>query len=169
MIDISKRPEDITLTQYYLISLLSNSKEQLIDYFNTNNQSPEYQYLYELQSLMYIKIIKEDDTIIDIVLRKKATDLFPESKGAAFEEFWDKYHQIIKEWRKSDRFAAEKVWKRMTVKEKNTAIENIQTYYDSAQVIKGRKVVHKARTYLTNKLYNDEFESEDSDWTKNHI
>lgn len=114
-------------------------------------------YAKELQYEGYIKIDEEGNWI----LRQKSLDLKNKLVlPVDFEKFWDKYHEVIKEWPKTDKVSAEKYWKKLTSKEKVKAYSNIQTYYDSAAVIRGRKVVKKARTYLSDKNFNDEFEQE---------
>lgn len=67
--------------------------------------------------------------------------------------FWDEYHKITK-LIKSDKDAAEKYWKKINKSEQQKAIDNIQLYYDS---LNDKKYCKKARTYLSDKNYNDEF------------
>ena len=173
-IDLNKQPDDVDVLHYVVLTMCVLDKGTVEAFLNDVETTEEdilvlSEILNQLQTLMYIKLVSSEEWT-SIELRKKATDLFPENKGASFDEFWEKYHEIIKEWRKTAKYAAEKHWKRMTSKERNLAIENIQDYYDSAAVIKGRKVVHMARTYLSDKLYNDEFGTNESeDWTKNHV
>ena len=49
-----------------------------------------------------------------------------------------------------------KKWKKLTKKEKGCAINNIQNYYDS---LNDKKYCKKARTYLNDKSFNDEFKN----------
>ena len=173
VIDFNKIPEELSILDYIVLCIVHQDKDTVEELILTekidNNVMDLAAVLENLVNFMFIKIINEEDEF-RIELRKKTTDLFPETNNIQFVEFWDKYHSIIKEWAKTDRFASEKVWKRMTIKERQLALDNIQPYYDSAKIIRGRKVVHKARTYLNNKLYNDEFDCEyDETWTKNHI
>lgn len=70
-----------------------------------------------------------------------------------FNQFWDEYHEITKK-PKTDKVAAFKHWKRLIGKEREKAIENIKPYYDS---INDKKYCKKARTYLSDKNFNDEF------------
>ena len=161
---LRKSGATVSIRQYLFLKFLYECNDEVLDNLAEFkwemlelNETPDT-LIQHLQEGGYLKIIAEEEEY-RIELRKKALDLFPStvSKGVEFDAFWDKYHSIVKEWRKTDRFAAEKVWKRMTIREKQLAFDNIQPYYDSAKIIQGRKVVHKARTYLTNKLYNDEF------------
>jgi len=71
-----------------------------------------------------------------------------------FETFWIAYHSITS-MKKTDRNAAEKYWKKLTDQERVKAQENITPYYNS---IKDKKYIKKARTYLNDKNFNDEFQ-----------
>jgi len=75
------------------------------------------------------------------------------SKG--FKLFWDKYHLITK-LNKTDKDSAEKYWKKLTNKEKQSALDNIEFYYNS---LNNKKYCKKARTYLSDKNFNDEFKN----------
>jgi len=68
-------------------------------------------------------------------------------------EFWDLYHTITG-LNKSDKEAAQKYWNKLKPDERIKAIENIQSYFDS---LNDKKYCKKARTYLSDKNFNDEF------------
>jgi len=70
-----------------------------------------------------------------------------------FELFWEKYHSITGK-PKSGKEPAKKHWKKLNKAEKNKAFENIQSYYDSME---NKKYCQMARTYLSDKSFNDEF------------
>ena len=70
-----------------------------------------------------------------------------------FDLFWDKYHLITKR-KKEDKEATITKWNKLTKKEKQKAIDNIQNYYNS---LKDKEYSKKARTYLSAKNFNDEF------------
>lgn len=70
-----------------------------------------------------------------------------------FENFFDEYHRITK-LSKSDKAAALKKWKTLTVSERKKALDKIQDYYNS---LSDKKYCKKARTYLNDKNFNDEF------------
>ena len=118
------------------------------------------------ESLLYIKIIEYDNgNIIDIEPRQKLINLFPQSKGVEFDTFWNKWHEVTNK-PKTDRSAAEKKWKGLTNKEKQKALDNIENYFES---LDNKKYCKKARTYLEDKNFNDEFETTcQEDWTKEH-
>lgn len=68
-------------------------------------------------------------------------------------EFWDLYHSISKKL-KSDLQPSIKHWNKLTETEKEKAKSNIQSYVDS---VNDPKYIVKARTYLSDKKFNDEF------------
>jgi len=76
----------------------------------------------------------------------------PASKND-FIIFWDKYHETTK-LLKSDKDAAEKYWNKLKATEQQKALENIKLYFDS---LPDKKYCKKARTYLADKNFNDEF------------
>ena len=71
-------------------------------------------------------------------------------------KFWDSYHSITS-LPKTDYQAALKYWNKLSESEQQKAIENIKPYFDS---LKDKKYCKKARTYLADKNYNDEFKIE---------
>lgn len=144
---------------YLLLFSIATQDLELQSQINSKCGNSEMRIaLYELQELGYIKINGD----LSWVERQKVLDLrnkiSPEPK---FEEFWDKYHEIVKEWNKTDKVPTEKYWKKLTKKEKQLAIDNIQSYYDSLPVYTTGKPVKKARTYLSDKNFNDNFKVEE--------
>lgn len=108
--------------------------------------------LWQLQSLGYIKLDNDNKAI----LRKKALDL----KGTdevAFELFWSKYHEVTA-LKKTDLQASLKYWTKLSKLDKQKAFDNIQAYYDSLPIYATGKPIKKARTYLNDRNFNDEFE-----------
>ena len=109
--------------------------------------------LLELQLAGYLKITSGDE----FVLRQKALDLRAQiNPEPQFDEFWNKYHDITGQ-RKSDLQAVLKYWKKLSKVEKKLAIDNIKPYFYSLPVYSTGRPVKKARTYLRDKNYNDEF------------
>ena len=102
-----------------------------------------------LKQNLWIKKVDEG-----YILRDKGRQLFESSISTiTFDEFWENYHRITG-LPKTDKEAAKTKWKRLSNKERNKADENIQAYYDS---LNDKKYCRKARTYLENKNFNDEF------------
>lgn len=73
-----------------------------------------------------------------------------------FNLFWNSYHEISGK-PKTDLRAAEKYWNKLNESEKKKAFDNIKPYCES---ISDKKYIKKARTYLADKNFNDEFKSE---------
>ena len=84
----------------------------------------------------------------------KQPDKIIEDKTIEIDSFWDLYHSYSKK-SKTDLEPAKKHWKKLTEKEKQKAIDNTKKYINS---INDKKYVVKARTYLSNKLFNNQFE-----------
>jgi len=74
-------------------------------------------------------------------------------KEIEITEFWDLYHSISKKL-KSDLQPSIKHWDKLTETEKEKAKCNIKAYIDS---VNDPKYIVKARTYLADKKFNDEF------------
>ena len=71
-----------------------------------------------------------------------------------FSEFWNKYHKITKK-PKTDKDNSIKYWNKLTASEQKKAINNIFNY---SKTQTDNKYLKKARTYLSDKNFNDEFE-----------
>ena len=74
-------------------------------------------------------------------------------KNILFSVFWDKYHLITCKPKK-DKTPSIKYWKKLKDNERELAIKNIQLYYND---LSDKKYCKKARTYLSDKSFNDEF------------
>ena len=73
-----------------------------------------------------------------------------------FSFFWMQYHSITGK-EKTDKEPAFKHWKKLTADERKLAIKNIKPFYDS---LPNKEYCKKARTYLSDKNFNDEFNQE---------
>jgi len=172
-IDFNKQPDDVDVLHYMVLTMCVLDKGTVEAFLNDVETTEEdvlvlFEILNQLQNLMYIKLVSSEDWTT-IELRKKATDLFPENKGASFDEFWEKYHEIAKK-PKTDKEAAFKHWKRLKSSEQQKALDNIENYITFVVSTQGRAFIKKARTYLADKNFNDEFgTNENEDWTKNHV
>lgn len=78
-----------------------------------------------------------------------------EDIGVDFEHFFNEYHRITL-LKKSDKDSAFKKWKALSKKEQSMALDKISSYYNS---LNDKKYCKKARTYLNDKNFNDEFTS----------
>lgn len=104
--------------------------------------------LSTLEENLWIKKVEDG-----YVLRDRGRKLFENEETTTFEQFWEHYHVITK-LPKTDKAAAETKWKRLKPKEKEKAIQMVESYYNS---LNDKKYCRKARTYLENKNFNDEF------------
>jgi hypothetical protein len=86
---------------------------------------------------------------------KKRKEKKEENNIKEFDPFWDSYHSITG-LNKSDKEAALKYWRKLKPDEQQKAIENINFYFDS---LNDKKYCKKARTYLADKNFNDEFKN----------
>ncbi len=81
-----------------------------------------------------------------------------------FNGFWGAYHDITG-LPMSDKEAARRYWKALSGVQKNKAVESIYPYFNS---LKDKKYCKKARTYLRDRNFNDEFkpvkQNEWGDW-----
>ncbi len=105
--------------------------------------------LFDKEKLTLIKQLNnsyEHDTGNDTVTERG-------NEEPAFLVFWDSYHAITG-LVKSDKEASVKHWKKLKETEKQKAIENINLYFNS---LSDKKYCKKARTYLSDKNFNDEF------------
>jgi len=73
-----------------------------------------------------------------------------------FDKFWNHYHEVTK-LNKTDKESAFKYFKKLSLDEKRLAYKNAKPYFES---LKDKKYCKKARTYLSDKNFNDEFTTE---------
>jgi len=89
-------------------------------------------------------------------------------KESLFNDFWGKYHTTTNQ-PKTDREPALKYWNKLPVEEMQKAINNISLYYTSLPDSGKGKFPKKARTYLSDKNYNDEYDLNHSLASKEQI
>ena len=167
-IDLKKiETSELTIYEFCLLYIIvqegTHILKEIYEYSSSEEEKNLKILLESLEEKLFIKILEEEG---EVDLRNKSLELFNINSSVSFEEFWDKYHSITGK-PKTDKTPAEKKWKRLTKKEKQTAIDKIQDYFYS---ISDRKFCKKARTYLEDKNFNDEFKDSnyDIDWTRNH-
>jgi hypothetical protein len=154
-IDLKLLKKSGLFLEEFVIMALINSGENIEEYHYSKH------ILQNLEDNMYIKLSENN-----WLLRGKGRELFESKASVTFEEFWNHYHTVT-HLAKTDRAAAEKYWKRLKSKEKELAIEKVQAYYNS---LNDKKFCRKARTYLENKNFNDEFKvKEVKDWTAQRV
>lgn len=143
---------DLTPGEIMLLKLVYDQNKQLFKHYFSTYEDYIPKVIKSLQKKLYLKDNGEE--FEDLILRDKANKLF-KVETIKFEEFWDKYHSITK-LPKTDLQPAKKRWNILTVKDKKLAIANINNYFNS---LTDPMYCKKARTYLTDKNYLDEFKS----------
>jgi hypothetical protein len=106
------------------------------------NRSPKKKKDMNNISSTYDKHMEDEDEIEDV-----------NKKEEGFEFFWNSYHSITGKM-KTDKDAALGYWKRLNKGDKEKALENIKPYCAAQS---DKKFCKKARTYLSDKNFNDEF------------
>lgn len=141
------KKSSIFAPEYIILQMISEGINPLD--FDWGYGSSVDMELHLLEQNLWIKKVDEG-----YILRDKGRQLFESSTSTiTFDEFWENYHRITG-LPKTDKEAAKTKWKRLSNKERNKADENIQAYYDN---LNDKKYCRKARTYLENKNFNDEF------------
>lgn len=97
---------------------------------------------------------KEKETLPPI--EKSEKQKRGEKVDEAFRLFWDKYHQVTRKL-KTDTKAAKNVWAKMSLDERLIAFENIEPFYKSSEKKENGRFIIKAKNYLSDKRFNDEF------------
>lgn len=149
---------NLWLHDLIILKLLFNKEEELFKELYTNGEEHVCLRVKALEDKQYIKILGKDYGSIDnYAVRVKTEELFKEEKAdnKSFDEFWDKYHEITKTL-KTDKVPTIKYWRGLTKKERILAYNNIQNYFNS---LTDRKYCKKARTYLSDKNFLDEFKN----------
>lgn len=153
-LNLSKlKKNDLTPNEYCILYCIANNKD--ITWLNPELQEDNEllkKILLKLESKLWIKIVNNQ-----VYLREKSqqTDLLGE-KDPTFEEFWDSY-KLITGLPKTDAASAKKYWNKLSGKKKKLALNNIEPFFLSLNQPKGSKYIKKARTYLSDENFMDEF------------
>lgn len=149
--------DNLWIPEIVFLKLLFNKEEELFkELYSKGGKSLISNYAVALENKQYIKILGNDYGSIDnYAVRVKTEELFKEEKAdnKSFDEFWNKYHEITKTL-KTDKVPTIKYWRGLTKKERTLAYNNIQSYFNS---LTDKKYCKKARTYLSDKNFLDEF------------
>jgi len=151
ILDLKKlEKSELCLKKFVYLQALVDEVEIDLDLID-----PEWKELEEeLEVEMYIKVVGRD-----VFPRQKTLDLFSiKQNDVTFDEFWDKYHSVTGK-PKTDKNPAEKYWRKLTKTHKKLALDMIEPYYNS---LDNPRFCKKARTYLADKNFLDEFVKENS-------
>ena len=160
IIELNEITSDLTPGQLMLLKIIHTSNKKAFQAFSKAYAPHISAMLENLQEKLYIKLTGEE--FEDYVCRDKAEVLFSE-KDVDFSEFWDNYH-VITHLPKTDTKSAKTKWNKLTKAKKRLAIDNVRAYYES---LNDKKYCKKARTYLEDENFMDEFTSTgvETDWT----
>lgn len=131
-----------TTNKFTLISIRNYDRyQEVFSTTDTQNDTPPEnqttQYQYSTDNKQELKNNKND--------KKK-------DNSNAFELYWDEYHKQTGK-SKTDKLPAQKIWEKLNEGEKQSAIDKIDEYSKTNE----SKYLKKARTYLQDKSFNDEF------------
>ena len=126
-----------------------------------------------IQILNKNNLLKSNKPLISPLQRGKDKDkdkdkFKDKDKESFFIVFWDNYHSITHQ-SKTDKDPALKYWDKLSIEEMQKAIDNIQPYYDNIKDYGKGKMPKKARTYLSDKNYNDEYDLNHSSENNNTL
>ena len=160
IIELDEIISDLTPGELLVLKATYTGNKKAFERLSSEYGSYISNALESLQNKLYLKIQGEE--FEELVCREKAELLFSD-KGITFEEFWGIYHTIT-HLPKTDNKPARSKWNRLTKGKKKLAIDNIRAYYDS---LSDKKYCKKARTYLEDENFMDEFKSkqDENDWT----
>lgn len=126
-----------------------------------------YRFIQQLKTKGIIEIISHDDTnalhihIIDYdnwtslpSLIADSTQRKKKASDEKFRLFWDDYHNIL-QLPKENIAKAQRIWKKLSEKEQQLAIDHIEDYYYHQA---NTKFMLHACSYLSNKAFLNEYE-----------
>ena len=101
--------------------------------------------------------IHSEGVDVKILLQRVIKAIESNEPDTNFDEFWNKYHEVTG-LKKTDYQPAKKYWDKLTKRDRKSALDNIENYFVSLPTYSTGKPIKKARTYLADKNFNDEFE-----------
>jgi hypothetical protein len=153
IIELDELTPDLTPGEYLFLKVIYDGNLRGYKALCTTYPTFVLPILESLQKKMYIKIMGDD--FKELVIREEAEKLFSKEEDITFEEFWKKYHSITK-LKATDKAESERYWKRLKKEEKKIAVNNIEGYFQSTRR-DNLYYTRKAKYYLEYKLFNDEF------------
>ena len=102
---------------------------------------------------------KKSDPIEEEIRRRNKKKEKDSINNKDFNEFWEKYHSVTG-LPKTDKEQSIKKYKRLTKTEREKALNSIEQYYNS---LKNNNCIYKARTFLGDKCFNNEFKKQEVD------
>lgn len=156
LIETNLTPED-----FIILYAIVHKDAELIKYLKEKNCYNE-SHFKRLEIAGYIKVTSPSNSVITYIVRQKGLDLRDQIKPEVnFDTFWTEYHEVTG-LKKTDLQPTIKYWKKLTKSEQQLAIDNVKAYFNSLPIYTTGRPVKKARTYLADKNFNDEFENKES-------
>lgn len=122
--------------------------------FKFSTISSDYSAKVRSKSEQASKLLRKKSVLeVEVDLKKKNKKEKEKKNKDSFMVFWESYHEITG-LSKTDKEATFKYWKPLKVDEKEKALKSIKSYFES---LRDSKYCKKARTYLRDKNFNDEF------------
>jgi hypothetical protein len=124
-------------------------------YIKRKNKCITYDGLLLLLISLGVRKPNKSKSIDTVNTQTKVKKTKEEEIKVTFEIFWITYHDIT-DIPKTDKEPAFKKWKILNDSERLKAVKKIHNYYNS---LEDKKYCKKARTYLNDKTFNDEFKT----------
>lgn len=142
------------LIKFGFVKLIQKSKNQntsnIISISATSSGESASKSALDLANIQHVSQREDSEGVSTVPIDKQVNK---EQDKYSFEDFWKHYHDITG-LLKTDKESAKKYWNGLPKKEKETAYEKVEEYWDS---LNDKKYARKARTYLDTKTFNDEF------------
>lgn len=144
---------ELTPGEIMLLILVYDQNKLLFEHFLSTYGKYTRSALKSLENKLFIKINGEE--FDDLIVREKGNKLLNEKSAIKFEDFWLKYHEIT-ELPKTDKKPAIKKWNKLSNTSKIKALNNVQNYFDN---LNDKRYCKKARTYLEDENFEDDYTS----------
>ena len=144
-----------TTNKYTLLSIVNYGKYQIKDESGaskkTNSETIKGQTKGKQTHATKNYIIQEDNKYNNNIIY---TQFSTAQTELSFDDFWNEYHRVTKK-PKTDKEPAQKKWAKLTKEEQQKAYDKAAEYSLTST---DPQFLKKARTYLENKTFNDEFQ-----------
>lgn len=107
---------------------------------------------HKCRRVLHIRIVDYEEWMLPSALHK-ASDAKLENSKKSFQIFWDKYHDITQTPKKNIA-KAQREWKKLSEREEQLAIDQIEEYYYH---VTDTRFILLASKYLENKSFLDEY------------
>lgn len=140
-----------------LVKLYSVNGKDYLEIVEYNQRLRQKREKYPSPESEGVSNVQADDSKLSVETKPKELESESEietNPKPNFETFWSAYH-LITGLPKTDRDSTIKYFNKLTIDEQRVAIANIRPFFES---IKNKNYCKKARTYLSERNFNDEFQ-----------